>query len=153
MRILKSLLLASFAVTSMSWISAQVPVYLKPDFASEPLKSVPLETLEAQKPQPVLDEKQAEQGWKWVDLPGTYTGHVESNHVNKTLKVQPSTLVYAAPDFESTVLAVLQETDEHTINGSSEDWAEVTFTKSITVYFLSSFNSVPASTGINAPIV
>ncbi|MGB0371716.1 MAG: hypothetical protein ACPGN3_10205 [Opitutales bacterium] len=152
MRISKSLPLATITVAFASWVSAQVPVYLTPDIGANPLKSVPNETLDKQAPQPVLDEEQAAQGWKWVDLPGTYTGHVESAQVTKALKVEPSTLVYASPDAESTVLTVLQDTDEHTVNASSDDWAEVTFDKSITVYFLDSAPVIPANDGLNAPI-
>ncbi|MEM9025717.1 MAG: hypothetical protein AAGB06_02155, partial [Verrucomicrobiota bacterium] len=144
MYLAKSFSLLSFVVTLVPWAAAQIPVYLTPDVGETPLKTVSNALMEKLDAKPVLDEEQAQQGWKWVDLPGSYTGHVETEQVTKALIVKPSTLVYAAPDTESTVLTVLQDTDEHTVNASSDDWSEVTFTKAITVYFLESSPIAPS---------
>ena len=131
---------------------AKVPLYYQPDLSEPSVTSLSIAELENFKIYPVLDEQQAAQGWRWVEYPGTYTGYVKTDNVTKQLKVEPATLVYRSPTEESPVLGILQEDDTYEVNRGDTDFAGITFSKAIPLYFLQDAANRENLNALNAPI-
>lgn len=73
--------------------------------------------------------------WKMFELEDTFEGYVEKGELTKGLTVIPGALVYFKPEKDSAFLTVLQAHNEVLVSGVENDWAKISVTASLPVYF------------------
>ncbi len=73
--------------------------------------------------------------WKMFELADTFEGYVEKGELTKGLTVIPGALVYFKPEKDSAFLTVLQAHNEVQVLGVENDWAKISVTASLPVYF------------------
>ncbi len=73
--------------------------------------------------------------WKMFELEDTFEGYVEKGELTKGMTVIPGALVYFKPEVDSAFLTVLQAHNEVLVLGVENDWARISVTASLPVYF------------------
>ncbi len=73
--------------------------------------------------------------WKTFELNDTFEGYVEKGEITKGLTVILGALVYFKPEKESAFLTVLQADNEVEVSEMQNEWAKISLTASLPVYF------------------
>ncbi len=137
-----TLLLALLIGSTVSIYAAKVAIYLEPDTASHQLAEFVSDDSRLAIAEPVMDEDARAEGWYWMEYQGDFKGYVELPDVAKDLSINPGALVHIRASSESPVLTVITEEDEAELI-YAEDWAEISFSKAVPVYFKHPSKSLP----------
>ncbi len=138
-----ALLLLLLAIAPAISNSAEsIALYLEPDIGSHKLADITSEDTRLAGAEPVMDEDYRAEGWYWMGYRGDFKGYVELKEVAKDLSVRPGALVYLSASSKSPVLTVITEEDAAELI-YAEDWAEISFSKSLPVYFKHPSKTLP----------
>ena len=88
--------------------------------------------------------------WKTFELNDTFEGYVEKGEITKGLTVIPGALVYFKPEKESAFLTVLQADNEVEVSEMQNEWAKISLTASLPVYFQAQAPEEALGTGSTA---
>ncbi len=137
-----SLLLAFLMIPGILVSAEKVALYLESDITSEKIAEISPEDSRLSIAEPVMDEDNRAEGWYWMEYRGDFTGFVELKDVAKDLSVRPGALVYLRATYDSPVFTVITEEDAAELI-FAQDWAEISFSKAVPVYFKHPAKTVP----------
>ena len=136
------ILLSLTIVPAISNAAENIALYLAPDTGSHKLADINVEDKRLAGAEPVMDEDNRAEGWYWLGYQGDFKGFVELKEVAKDLSVRPGALVYLRASSKSPVLTVITTEDAAELI-YAEDWAEISFSKSLPVYFKHPSKTLP----------
>ena len=138
-----ALLLLLLAIApAISNAAENIALYLAPDIASHRLTDIYAADKRLTGAEPVMDEDNRAEGWYWLGYQGDFKGFVELKEVAKDLSVRPGALVYLRASSKSPVLTVITAEDAAELI-YAEDWAEISFSKSLPLYFKHPSKNLP----------
>ncbi len=136
------LLLLLTIAPAISNAAENIALYLAPDAGSHKLANINTEDKRLAGADPVMDEDNRAEGWYWLGYQGNFKGFVELKEVAKDLSVRPGALVYLRASSSSPVLTVITTEDAAELI-YAEDWAEISFSKSLPLYFKHPSKTLP----------
>ena len=136
------LLLLLTIAPAISNAAENIALYLAPDAGSHKLANINTEDKRLAGAEPVMDEDNRAEGWYWLGYQGNFKGFVELKEVAKDLSVRPGALVYLRASSTSPVLTVITTEDAAELI-YAEDWAEISFSKSLPLYFKHPSKTLP----------
>ncbi len=112
-----------------------VTLYLEPNTSAYVVDALPADDPRLEYAAEMGSNNEGSLIWKTFELNDTFEGYVEKGEITKGLTVIPGALVYFKPEKESAFLTVLQADNEVQVSEMQNDWAKISLTASIPVYF------------------
>ena len=114
-----------------------VTLYLEPDTSGQVVDTLPAGDPRLESATAMAYDGDQPLIWKMFELADTFEGFVEKAEVTKGMTVESGALVYFGPGKDSAFLTILEEDNDAQVVGVEEDWAKISVTASLPVYFQS----------------